>query len=98
MTIPFKISHSDVLLVANTLVKSELSKKFLNTNEHLEKGIYPTGLYIIELSKNEIELVLNWLSDLLIKSGFWEKNELNNIGQQVENLIGIFSAYYDSLS
>lgn len=87
----FKINLSDVTLIANTLVGSDLASKFVDVEECVENGKYPTGRYAIDLSSSEAELIIELLSNLLMNSGLEDSGELNSVGQQVEMLIDTFS-------
>ena len=88
----FKINHSDVSLIANVLVNSDLASKFVDVGECVENGKYPTGRYVIDLSRSEAEFIIEHLSNLLMNSGLDDKGELNPVGQQVETLIDIFGS------
>lgn len=87
----FKINHSDVSLIANALVDSDLASKFVGVEEHVENGKYPTGRYLIDLNNEETELITELLANLLVSSGVDDTGELNTTGKQVEMLIDIFS-------
>ncbi|MDF1780221.1 MAG: hypothetical protein P1U67_02885 [Alcanivoracaceae bacterium] len=87
----FKINHSDLKLLVDALEDSDQVMKLKNAEQHFEKGKYPTGRYVVDLSNDETESIIDTLSDFLMNSGLDENGEPNVLGLQIEALIDIFN-------
>lgn len=96
----FKINLSNVKLLISVVKDPDLIIKlhgFENAGEYFEKGKYPTGRYVLELSEEESEIITDSLSDHLMTSGLNENDEPNAVGFQVEKLIDVFNADKESI-
>jgi len=90
----FKINLSDIKLLISVVGDSDLIVRLHeseNAGEYFEKGKYPTGRYVLELSEEESETITDSLSDHLMTSGLDENEEPNAVGLQVEKLIDVFN-------
>lgn len=87
----FKLNHSDIKLLIEALDGSKLGVKFETAEKFSEKGKYPTGRYVVDLSEGEMLLIIDSLSSCLMNSGLDGNEELNVLGRQIESLIDVFS-------
>ena len=63
----------------------------------LAKGKYETGRYEVTFSRNDVLILLDELSNLLIEKGLNEDDEPNSLGIKIESLIDIFSIVYEEI-
>ncbi|WP_018694509.1 hypothetical protein [Algicola sagamiensis] len=90
----FKINLPDIKLLSKLILNDSLAKKLAQTEksgEFIAKGIFPTGKYLIDLSEEEIDLVVDYLSDHFMAYGLDNDGEPNSLGIQLEALIDIFN-------
>ncbi|OEE54089.1 hypothetical protein [Vibrio splendidus] len=81
----FKINSIDISFIVDALTDSELADKFKGAEK------YQTGSHIVDLRADEIDTVLDALSDRLMDSGLGEGGEPNSLGYKLESLIDQFS-------
>lgn len=90
----FKINLSDIKLLIEEVEDAALVKRLIEyekDGQYFEKGKYPSGQYLIDLSEDEVEVVINSLSDYLMIYGVSNDGEPNALGLQVETLIDVFN-------
>ncbi|AIU71836.1 hypothetical protein AT03_05175 [Hafnia alvei FB1] len=58
--------------------------------EYFAKNKYPTGKYVINLSADEVDYVLEKLSNFIMSSGLDSNGGINSNGMRVESIIDIF--------
>ena len=89
-----KINYSDLKLLINNVNDPDLLNILQGIEKrgpHLDKGKYATGRYLIDISDEDTESILEVLSDILVGSGCDKNGELKPLGNQVEILIDVFS-------
>ena len=59
-------------------------------NPQIIKGKYPTGKYIIKLSEEDIQRIIDGICDELMRSGIGEDGEVNEYGRILDDYIGFF--------
>ncbi|MEI7177413.1 hypothetical protein [Pectobacterium carotovorum] len=62
-----------------------------STEEVKIKDIYPTGRYFVELSEQDVDIVLDELSNAISNVGIDNDGEINAYGIRIEKLIDIFN-------
>ncbi|EAO3344451.1 TPA: hypothetical protein ACO3YK_004541 [Salmonella enterica subsp. enterica serovar Strathcona] len=89
----FKINATDLDFIINIIddlsVLNKL-KKSKEHGEHLAKEKYPTGKYIINLSTDDVDCIVEQLSDFILISGVDSSGEINSTGMRIESIIDIF--------
>lgn len=89
----FKINLSDIKLLVELVPNRALVSKLIQcekSGELYAKGEFATGRYLIELSEDEIDVVVDCLSAHFISHGLNNDEEPNSLGLQLETLIDIF--------
>ncbi|HAF6298533.1 TPA: hypothetical protein G8N97_004782, partial [Salmonella enterica] len=81
----FKISTTDFDFIVNNISELSLIEKLTESKKHGEynaKGKYPTGKYIIDLSTDEVNSIIEQLSNSLLSFGVDQNGEINSIGMR----------------
>lgn len=89
----FKISTTDFDFIVNNISELSLIEKLTESKRYGEynaKGKYPTGKYIIDLSTDEVNCIVEQLSNSLLSFGIGQNGEINSIGMRIESIIDIF--------
>ncbi|WP_283132357.1 hypothetical protein [Enterovibrio norvegicus] len=87
----FKINSIDISFIVDALTDSELAAKFKGAEKYVVDEKYQTDRHIVDLRADEIDTVLDALSDRLMDSGLGEGGEPNSLGYKLESLIDQFS-------
>lgn len=87
----FKIDRRNISLIVSILSNSDLESVFKSSEETIFSNDSLEGQYIVNLSKGQVDSVIDLLSDYLIGNGVNEFGELNSLGYRLENIIDIFS-------
>ncbi|MEP3910456.1 MAG: hypothetical protein ABJN40_00035 [Sneathiella sp.] len=90
----FKFKLPDIRLFVDVVDDQVLVNKFVEyekSGPYFAKGKYPTDRYLVDLSKGEIELVIDALSNHLMTSGLNDDGEPNALGFQIETLIDVLN-------
>jgi len=87
----FKIDHRDISLIVSILSDSDLASVFKSAEETILSDDSLKGRYIVDLSKEQVDSVIDSLSDYLVSDGVNEFGELNSLGYRLESIIDTFS-------
>lgn len=90
-TMEFKINRRNVSLIVSILSNSDLASVFKRAEETMLIGDSLKERYVVDLSKGQVNEVIDSLSDYLVRNGVNEFGELNSLGYRLESVIGIFS-------
>lgn len=89
-----RLSSSDINKI-NRYIKTNkelveiISKKLKESDTSLNKE------FEISLDNEEMEKLLDYFSDLIVKIGFDENYNISIKGEEIEDLIDLFSIYYE---
>lgn len=89
----FKINTTDFDFIVNNISNLSLIEKLTESKRHGEynaKGKHPTGKYIIDLSNDEVNCIIEQSSNSLMSFGTGQNGEINSIGMRIESIIYIF--------
>lgn len=88
----FNLKKESIDYLLNMLKNEQLIDKIKCCEENkIFKNSYFTNAYFVDLYPNEVEVLLDELSDDLINRGLDKNSEPNQLGFQIEGLIDVFS-------
>lgn len=79
-----------ISLISDDFLVKKL-RRSIGLGEIKVKDAYPNKKYELELSEDEIEIVLNDLSDAISNLGVGSDGNINSYGYRIEELIDIFN-------
>ncbi|MBA0173851.1 hypothetical protein [Pectobacterium versatile] len=90
----FKLNReviNDLLVFISDPHIAGILKESTEEGEVKIKDIYPTGRYFIELSEQDVDIILDELSNAISNVGIGNDGEINACGIRIEKLIDIFN-------
>ncbi|EKN1675530.1 hypothetical protein [Escherichia coli] len=89
----FKLNATDLDFIINIISDLSLVDKLTDAKtygEYLAKDKYPTRKHVIDLSADEVDYIVEQLSNFILSSGVDSNGEINSIGMHIESIIDVF--------
>ena len=89
----FILSRDNVEFLKDLLVTGRLYKKVNEAlkHPHIVKGKYETGKYILRISRDDAERILEHITREMMQFGFGKDGDFNEYGKRLDEYIDIFA-------
>ncbi|MCK5216078.1 MAG: hypothetical protein KAR05_12090 [Candidatus Omnitrophica bacterium] len=90
----FKIDERDLAFLDRHIDNPEIKSLLTEAKSkgiYKAKGQYETNTYILHLNEEELDKIVDVLSDLFTKIGLQKDDEPNPIGLKIEDMIDFFN-------